>query len=224
MTTQQGFLAAVSAALGRTAPLEAPGARSGRSLEPGGTAAGPGREILARAFADCSREIGAAVVETTRAGLPGALRSAVASAGPGPVVVANDPLLGGLGPAEALLAGREVRVWGGGSPREELVGFAARAAAGLAVATMALAESATVLLLGGGSSVSLLPESVLFVVPSSRIRPRLTEGMEFLSRLGALPAAVHFVSGPSATSDIELIRVVGVHGPVHVTHIVVGDM
>ena len=73
--------------------------------------------------------------------------------------------------------------------------------------------------------MTLLPESVIYIIPKSVIRPRLTQGMEFLRQHKEhTPSSANFVSGPSATSDIELVRVVGVHGPVHVVHIVVHDL
>jgi L-lactate dehydrogenase complex protein LldG len=70
-----------------------------------------------------------------------------------------------------------------------------------------------------------LPESNVYIIPKSVIRPRLTQGMAFVREYkDHLPSSVNFVSGPSATSDIELVRVVGVHGPVHVVHVVVHDL
>jgi len=47
--------------------------------------------------------------------------------------------------------------------------------------------------------------------------------MEYIQeRLSAgLPSSINFVSGASSTSDIELVRVQGVHGPVRIAYIVV---
>ena len=123
---------------------------------------------------------------------------------------------------------RTVDIWNAGGTPQDNIRIAERAAVGIAVAKMALAESATVLVFshsGCGRSVTLLPESVIYIIPKSVIRPRLTQGMEFLHRnKDYLPSSINFVSGPSATSDIELVRVVGVHGPVKVFHIVVKDL
>ena len=78
---------------------------------------------------------------------------------------------------------------------------------------------------GSGRSVSLLPESTIYLIRKSSIRPRLTQAMAHLAELSKpLPTSVNLVTGPSATADIELVRVVGVHGPVAVTYVVIEDL
>jgi L-lactate dehydrogenase complex protein LldG len=228
MTTREQFLGAIGKALGRTALPAEPARPDVRHSVHTGVMKDWSKDDLARAFIEYSGTIGARTVETTREELNAAVRNAVDACGPGPVVLADDPLLDELRTADALAGSLKVHVWDTDESREKNVLFAEKAAVGIAVAEMALAESATVLLFshrGCGRSVTLLPESVIYIIPKSCIHPRLTQGMEFLRRLkDALPSSVNFVSGPSATSDIELVRVVGVHGPVHVFHIVVRDM
>jgi L-lactate dehydrogenase complex protein LldG len=186
------------------------------------------RDELARVFIEYSRITGAVVFETTKGGLNIAIRDALLKCGSGPVILADDPLLDDLNTATVLETEREVRVWRKTDSREDNIRFAEKAVAGIAVANMALAESATVLLFsqnGCGRSVTLLPKSVIYIIAKSRIRPRLTQGMSYIREyLETLPSSVNFVSGPSATSDIELVRVVGIHGPLNVVHIVVNNL
>ncbi len=228
MTTREQFIGVISKALGRTIPTAAPARRADRHSVHIDVMKDWSRDDLARAFIEYSGTIGARVIETTKKELNACVRNALDACGPGPVVLADDPLLGDLLTAEALAGKREVHVWGRGESSEKNIRTAEKAAVGIAVAKMALAESATVLLFshqGCGRSVTLLPESVIYIVPKSCIRPRLTQGMEYLlQHKEDLPSSVNLVSGPSATSDIELVRVVGVHGPVNVFHIVVNDM
>jgi L-lactate dehydrogenase complex protein LldG len=228
MTTREQFIGAISKALGRAELPPEPAPLTYRHTVHANVMKGWSRDDLARAFIEYSKTIGAGICETTREELNHAIREAVAECVPGPVLLANDALLGDLNTVAALEMDRSVRVWNTGDSRENDIAFAEKAAVGIAIAKMALAESATVLLFshnGCGRSVTLLPESVLYIIPKSLIRPRLTQGMEFLRQnKEQLPSSVNFVSGPSATSDIELIRVVGVHGPMHVVHIVVNDM
>jgi len=228
MTTREQFVEVIARALGRAEPAMDPGLPACRHAVHTEVMKDWSKEDLTRAFIENSRTIGAQVIEATRDQLNTAIRKAVDMCGPGPVALADDPLLNEICTADSLEESREVSVWGTGESREKNVLFAEKAAVGIAVAEMALAESATVVLFshqGCGRSVTLLPESVIFVIPESCIYPRLTQAMEFLRKhREELPSSVNFVSGPSATSDIELVRVVGVHGPVHVFHLIVSDI
>lgn len=94
---------------------------------------------------------------------------------------------------------------------------------GLTGVYCAVAETGTLMLLSGpqtDAKNSLLPDTHIAVVPTSRILRSLEEGWALLRREhGELPRQVAFVSGPSRTADIELTLVLGIHGPYRV-HIV----
>jgi L-lactate dehydrogenase complex protein LldG len=82
-------------------------------------------------------------------------------------------------------------------------------------ATLAIAETGTVVLQNaagqGRRVVTLVPDYHLCVV---RVRDVVETVPEAFDRLSASrELATTFVSGPSATADIEMTRIKGVHGP-----------
>jgi L-lactate dehydrogenase complex protein LldG len=83
--------------------------------------------------------------------------------------------------------------------------------------TVAIAESGTIVLAAqpheGRRALTLIPDLHICIVREHQICELLPEALELLDREGLVGRPITFVSGPSATSDIELSRVEGVHGP-----------
>jgi L-lactate dehydrogenase complex protein LldG len=87
-----------------------------------------------------------------------------------------------------------------------------------------IADSGTMVLhhsaVEGRRVISLLPDWHLCVLRASQVVETLPE---YFARCPEAPALATYISGPSATADIEMTRIKGVHGPRFLHVIVVRD-
>lgn len=92
-------------------------------------------------------------------------------------------------------------------------------------AAVAIAETGTIVLVGGAGmgrrALSLVPDIHVCVVRESQVVATVPQALDSLSTQATRP--ITLISGGSATSDIELVRVEGVHGPRTLDVIVLAD-
>lgn len=119
--------------------------------------------------------------------------------------------------------------WDASLGREANIGVAKDSNIGITFPVCGIAETATVIQPSdeeSGRSLGLLPLTHISVLREDTIVPRMTQSMEILADVyrkdpAGFPSNIVHISGPSNTADIELVRVVGVHGPINVTFILV---
>jgi L-lactate dehydrogenase complex protein LldG len=213
-------LSRIRTALGGGTEGGADGGADGASQEPGADPASQGavgppsatgyrtrgeldRGRLLDTLAERLADYRAAVRRTTPAGLQATLGAALAERGARRVVVPSGLDL----PA---LPGTELIVDDDLSPHEldALDGVVTGAA-------VAIAQTGTIVLDGspdqGRRAITLVPDYHLCIVHAEQVVELVPEAVARLEPRAARPLT--WISGPSATSDIELSRVEGVHGP-----------
>jgi len=184
------------------------------------------REELSAVFQQNSETNGTAVFTCTEAELAKTLIEAVHSFENGSVIIGDHTYFREHEIGKTLCQElSDCQLWDTEKSREENMEKAESATTGICMAELGLAESGTVVLFShkdSGRSVSLLPTYAIHVIKADTIRPRLTQGMEFLAaQQTPLPASINFISGASATADIELVHVKGVHGPLKIAYVIV---
>lgn len=146
-----------------------------------------------------------------------------------PIIVSGDVRLVDLGMTQALQQHFQANIW---QPElgELNIARAEKANVGVVYAEAGLTESGGVVLFStaeNGRSVSLLPTASIFVLRKSTLLPRVAQLAERLHQKALrgerMPSCINLIAGPSSTADIELIKVIGVHGPVHAAYLIIED-
>ncbi|MEV7044053.1 LUD domain-containing protein [Amycolatopsis sp. NPDC051061] len=194
MTAREEILAAVRGALRDANPAEVVVPRGYRSVE---------AADVVELFAERVVDYRAALTRCTDAELPGAVRAAL---GPARKVLVPEGFPIDVGGARAAQAGTTA----------DLAGFEAV----VTTAALGIATTGTLVLDHGPGqgrrALSLVPDVHVCVLRESRIVAGVPQAVAALDP--ARPQT--WISGPSATSDIELTRVEGVHGP-RTLHVIV---
>ena len=160
-------------------------------------------EDMLRLMVERLREYDAEVVECGPAELANAIAAQLAASGRKCFVAPA-----GL-PSEWIAAGFEWRVDRGLSQDE------VESADGVVTgAFCGVAESGTIVLhhgpVEGRRILTLLPDWHLCVLRESQVVETLPE---YFAKVAEAPRLATYISGPSATADIEMTRIKGVHGP-----------
>lgn len=96
----------------------------------------------------------------------------------------------------------------------------------LTTCSVAIAETGTICLAegvgDGRRALTLVPDLHVCVVPVGRVVGSVPEGIAALVQAARAGRPITLASGPSATSDIEMKRVAGVHGPRRLVVVLVG--
>ncbi len=222
MTAREEILARIRTALADTRPGPGPDTRVGPDSPPGPQAAVPreylrshaGTADLTGLFADRVADYRATVSRVPQAGVPAATEAVIRALALADVVVAP-----GF-PAEWLPGIGAVR-WLYDEPRLS-VGALDKCGAALTTAALGIAVTGTVVLDAGAGqgrrALTLVPDVHLCVISADQIVADVPDAIARLDPVRPLT----FISGPSATSDIELERVEGVHGP-RTLHVIIAE-
>lgn len=101
----------------------------------------------------------------------------------------------------------------------------------IANADFMLAESGSIVVEttpGQGRSLHFLPTHYISLIKKSSIVARSTQVANYFSEKiekgESVGSAIHFISGPSNSGDIEMQLVVGLHGPLKMYYVVLNDL
>ncbi|BDR99589.1 lactate utilization protein C [Proteus mirabilis] len=179
-------------------------------------------------FLNIAQLAGSTYETTTLSSLPKHLETLCEQYGL-PVILTGDPRLQESGVIDYLSEHCHANIWDHTEGKKNIERVK-EAKVGIVFAEYGLAESGGVVLFSGadkGRSVGLIPETTIFVLKRSTILPRVAQLAERLHQMALknirMPSCINIISGPSCTSDIELIKVVGVHGSLNAIYVIIED-
>lgn len=148
----------------------------------------------------------------------------------GHIVYANDEEIDTCQIPEALKKASFDAIRWDATSRETSIDKAENADVGITVACAGISETATIIQKcskDSGRAICLLPIGHIALLHKSDLYPYMTQLMESWEKRieegEKMPSNLTFITGPSNTADIELVRVVGVHGPVYAGVVLIND-
>lgn len=225
LTNRDPFLTNIASRLGR-APLTEKPARQWQHMPQLGVLKDKTLDELVQILIEQCSNIHTTVSTCTVANLQTTLQKTIADYGDGEVIYSNDPRFQQLG-LETFLTSLETSYEWDAKEGYDNIQIAERANIGIVISDVTLAESGTIMVQTSehvGRSLSYLPTHSIAIILKSTIVPRITQAAQQLrQREQPVASSIHFITGPSNSADIEMNLVVGVHGPVKMTYIIVED-
>jgi L-lactate dehydrogenase complex protein LldG len=234
ISNRVSFLSSISSRLGRNDRLESVQRPNWKFQPQHRVLKDHSQDQLLEILKDQCTRIHTDIVETTVPSLTHTISQVVDNYGGGPIVTWADKRLESYGLHSLFSSdwknmGIDVHVWDS-SKGDENRKFAEEANIGITFSDVTLAESGTVVLFSNsdrGRSVSLLPTNYIALIPKSSIVPRMTQFAASIHQTiengEPIPPCINFITGPSNSADIEMKLVVGVHGPIRATYIILLD-
>lgn len=163
------------------------------------------------------------LIESTPDILQRTLDDLIAANGGGQVMTSGDRRFAGYG-----VSFPDSTVWSGEASREENISRSEAANTVIVFADYVLAESGTIVVESRpdqGRALHFLPEHYIAIVEKERIVLRSTQAAAALNRRveagESVGSSINLISGPSNSADIEMQLVVGVHGPLRATYVLI---
>lgn len=163
------------------------------------------------------------LIESTPEILQQTLDDLIQANGGGPIITSGDSRFAGYG-----LRFPDSYVWSETAGRENNISRSEAANTAIVFADYVLAESGTVVVESRpdqGRSLHFLPAHYIAVIEKQRLVLRSTQAAADLNRRveagETVGSSINFISGPSNSADIEMQLVVGVHGPLRATYVLI---
>jgi L-lactate dehydrogenase complex protein LldG len=169
--------------------------------------------MILKLFTERLRDYDAQLLESEPAGVADAVEQMLHARGVGPMLVPDGFPEAWLPPGFAYVRDAQLSA----AALDDCWGV-------LTTCTLAIAETGTIVLQNapgqGRRALSLVPDYHLCLVGAASVVATVPEALAALQATASLPTT--FISGPSATADIEMTRIKGVHGPRFLDVILVG--